>query len=214
MDTNIDALARILWDFTQVNKKISKADVILVFGSNDIRIAERGVELFREDWAPLILFSSGVGRLTPDEWSMPEAEVFAEVALKAGIPENRIIIEKKATNTGENVKFSKQVLKERNINPKRAIAVHLPFIEKRTIGLFDKHWPEVDVIVSSLNSSYDTYPNDRISREFLINLLVGEVQRLIEYPKKGFILPQDIPKDVLDTYEKLLVLGYNKQLLK
>jgi uncharacterized SAM-binding protein YcdF (DUF218 family) len=214
METETDFLAKKLWDFTKVSDRVRKADIILVFGSNDIRVAQRGIELFKANFAPLILFSSGVGRLTPEEWGRPEAEVFADVANKAGIPENKIIIENKASNTGENVKFSRNIIKDKDISPKKVIAVHLPFIEKRTQCLFRLHWPEVDVIVASPQLTYDSYPDDRISKDFMINMLVGEVQRLIEYPRRGFIQPVDIPGGVLKAYQQLVELRYDRQLLK
>ena len=40
------------------------SDLILVLGSHDTRVAERGAELFLNNYAPLILFSGGLGNLT------------------------------------------------------------------------------------------------------------------------------------------------------
>src|SRR5258706_4413608 len=109
-DKSTDELAKILWDFNKLNNEIEKSDCIIVLGSNDTRVAERGSQLFLEDYAPLIVFSGGFGRLSNKNWTKSEAETFADVALKMGIPSDKILIENKSTNTGENIKYSLKLL--------------------------------------------------------------------------------------------------------
>ena len=42
---------------------------------------------------------------------MNEADLFKDIAVKMGVPEDRIMVENQATNTGENVRFSYRVKK-------------------------------------------------------------------------------------------------------
>ncbi len=112
----IDELAQKIWDYHHMNQKLEKADVILALGSYDLRVAEHAAKLFLDGWAPLLVFSGGFGRLTPQEWRMPEAEKFAEVAMRMGVPHDKILIENKAANTGENILFSKKTYKHNNRN--------------------------------------------------------------------------------------------------
>lgn len=49
---------------------------------------------------------------------------------------------------------------------------------------------------------------------FIINIMVGDLQRIRVYPAKGFQIPQDIPEDVWEAYNRLVALGYDKQLVK
>ena len=58
------ALAQQLWDYHHVNQNLQKSDCILVLGSHDLRVAERGAELYLQGWAPLLIMSGGLGRLT------------------------------------------------------------------------------------------------------------------------------------------------------
>jgi uncharacterized SAM-binding protein YcdF (DUF218 family) len=96
MDTKTsDELAKILWDYNKLNQKIENADVIVVLGSHDTRVAERGAELYLQGYAPYILFSGGFGRLTDKDWTISEAEVFASIALKMGVPKETILLENK-----------------------------------------------------------------------------------------------------------------------
>lgn len=49
-------------------------------------------------------------------WTQPEAEVFLDIARRMGVPRSSILLETAATNTGENIRFSYQVLKDNNIS--------------------------------------------------------------------------------------------------
>src|SRR5256885_1027524 len=82
---------------------------------HDKGVAERGAQLFLDGWAPLLIFSGGLGSITSRLWREPEADQFARIAVAMGVPKESILIENRSTNTGENVLFTKQMLAERNI---------------------------------------------------------------------------------------------------
>ena len=110
---SIDAWARTVWDYHHVGHALRKADCIIVLGSHDTRVAERGAELYLAGWAPLVLMSGGLGSLTSGMWTRPEAEVFADIALGMGVPRDALLLESRSTNTGENVELSRRLLAER-----------------------------------------------------------------------------------------------------
>jgi len=60
--------AKKLWDYHHMNHTLVNADCILVLGSHDTRVAERGAELYLQGWAPLLVFSGGLGNFTKDLW--------------------------------------------------------------------------------------------------------------------------------------------------
>ena len=118
----------ILWDYHHVKQELRPAELIFILGSNDIRVAEYAAELYARKLAPLLLFSGGMGRFT-GEWAVPEAELFAEEAMKKGVPGDCILIENKSTNTGENVRFSRAVLEKAGIpEPSSIIALQKPYM--------------------------------------------------------------------------------------
>jgi hypothetical protein len=43
---------------------------------------------------------------------------------------------------------------------------------------------------------------------------VGDLQRIIEYPKREFQTTQEIPTEIFDAYEKLVGLGYTEHMLQ
>jgi uncharacterized SAM-binding protein YcdF (DUF218 family) len=120
---SVDRFARIVWDYHHLNHTLAPADCILVLGSHDPRVAERGAAVFLAGWSPLMVLSGNLGALTSGLWDRPEAEIFADVAEGLGVPRERMLIEARSTNTGENVDFSRRLLAERGIHPKRAIAI-------------------------------------------------------------------------------------------
>ena len=75
MDIRSDEeLAQILWDYNCLAQVVVKSDCILVLGSNDIRVAQRGAELYLRGYAPLVICSGNVGVLTKSTFLKPEAE--------------------------------------------------------------------------------------------------------------------------------------------
>lgn len=211
---SIDRCARLVWDYHHVQHTLAPADCILVLGSHDTRVAERGAEVFLAGYAPLVVFTGNLGALTSGVWDRPEAEIFADVAAAMGVPRERMLIEARSTNTGENVDFSRRLLTERGVQPKRAIAVQKPYMERRTLATFRQRWPELDVIVTSPQIEFDAYPNDAITREDVIHIMVGDFQRLILYAQRGWSAVQEIPPEVMDAYQRLVEAGYRGRLIE
>jgi len=213
-EKNVDKLAKIIWDYHHMNQQVKKADCIFALGSHDVRVAERATDLFLQGYAPYLVFSGGVGILTKDVFNKPEAEVFTDIAISRGVPRDKIIIENKATNTGENIRFTKQLLKEKGFDFNSFILVQKPYMERRAHATFKKIWPEKDFIVTSPQISFEDYLSGEIPREKIINILVGDLQRIKEYSTLGFQISQDIPALVWDAYNKLIEAGYTKHLIK
>ena len=210
----IDSLVLKIWNYHLMHQKLEKADAIFVLGSSDKRVAKRGTELFLKNWAPLLIFSGGSGRITRKDWNKSEAEVFADIALKMGVSREKMLLETRSTNTGENITFTKKLLKEKGLDLNKFILVQKPYMERRAWATFKKQWPEKEVIVTSPNISYKNYPYGEKTKEEMIHILVADLQRIKIYSEKGFQIYQEIPDDVWQAYEKLVKLGYTKHLIK
>jgi uncharacterized SAM-binding protein YcdF (DUF218 family) len=211
---DVERSARLVWDYHHVGHALAKADAIFVLGSHDTRVAERAAQIFLEGWAPLVVFSGHLGALTRESWRRSEAEVFADVAAALGVPRERMLIEDRSTNTGENVEFTRRLLCEHGLSVSRAVAVQKPYMERRTLATFHARWPELDVIVTSPQLDWRDYPNEQIGRDDVIHIMVGDLQRLILYAQKGWSEPQDIPPDVIEAYQHLVNAGYTRRLIE
>ncbi|GEO07903.1 YdcF family protein [Segetibacter aerophilus] len=213
MTEEVIALAQKVWDYHHVNNSLEKADCILVLGSHDVRVAVRAAALYLQQWAPLLIFSGGLGRLTEDMWTETEADKFAKIAIEMGVPQERILIENKSTNTGENILFTRQLLERHNLEPQSFIVVQKPYMERRSFATFKKHWPDKKLIVTSPQISFRDYPNDEISMEKVIHIMIGDLQRIKIYAEKGFQIYQPIPGDIWEAFEKLVKLGFDEHLI-
>jgi len=214
MTAEIDILARKIWDYHHLNHPVERADVILVMGSHDLRVAGRGAQLFLEGWAPLLVFSGGLGNLTRGVWDQPEADRFAEVAERMGVPRSAILIENRSTNTGENVQFTRDLLAKHQLDPQRFILVHKPYMERRAYATFRKIWPEKQALVTSPRISWEDYPHEEITRGDVISIMVGDLQRIRLYSANGFQIPQEIPPAVWAAARELIEMGYTWNLIR
>jgi uncharacterized SAM-binding protein YcdF (DUF218 family) len=218
MDDRIRALVEKLWRYHQLDHQLSPADAILVLCSHDVRVAERGAQLFLDKWAPLLIFSGGLGSITKHLWRESEADQFARIAVSMGVPPGAILTENRSTNTGENITFTRRLLADRNIDPETFIVVQKPYMERRSFATFRKQWPEKQVVVTSpevpLDRYLNEYSNQTLSADDVISIMVGDLQRIRVYAAKEFQIPQDIPDDVWDAYEQLVKAGYDRHLLR
>ena len=217
MRREIRELAERLWDYHHVNHALERSEVVLVLCSHDTAVAERGAQLYLEGWAPLLVFSGGLGVITKNLWSEPEAELFAEVARGMGVPGSAILVETRSTNTGENVQFTRKLLAGRGLDPQSLILVQKPYMERRTYATFKNYWPEPRVVVTSPQVSFEEYlkgySNSALTEDDVVGIMVGDLQRVRVYPEKGFQIPQEIPADVWAAYEELVRAGYDKYLI-
>lgn len=90
---------------------MAQADAIVVLGCPPSarlkRRIERGISLFHQGAAPVLLLSGG-GR-----GCEPEALIMRRAALAAGVPENALMIEANSRNTLENARETAALLRER-----------------------------------------------------------------------------------------------------
>jgi uncharacterized SAM-binding protein YcdF (DUF218 family) len=207
-------LANKLWDYLLMNHPLEKTDCILVLGSHDTRVAERAAQLYLQGWAPLLILSGGLGNFTKSMWTETEADKFANIALEMGVPPQAILIENKSTNTGENILFTQQLLKEKEMDVHSFLLVQKPYMERRSYATFKKHWPDKRVLVTSPQIPFNDYATGEIPLKHVINIMVGDLQRIKYYPGKGFQIAQEIPDDTWLAYEQLIELGFNEHLMR
>ena len=213
MNEEILQQARLIWEYHLMHHELEKSGCILVLGSHDTRVAERGAQLFLEGWAPLLIMSGGLGRLTKNSWTEAEADCFARIAQNMGVPAEAILIENRSTNTGENILFTRALLEHHQIDPADFILVQKPYMERRSFATFKKCWPEKGVRVTSPQISFDDYPAGEMTLKKMIGIMVGDLQRIKIYPEKGFQIEQHIPEHVWKAFEFLVAAGYNEAML-
>lgn len=206
----------------------ASADAVFCLCSLDLRVAHRAAQLHLEGYGRYLIFSGGSGKLTENRFSKPEAEVFADIARAKGVPEEAIIVEPRSTNTGENVRFAHDLIYQRGLldgegRIRRFILVQKPYMERRTYATFMKQWPgieqtevnddeKVKFSVTSPQLEFAEYPDEGNPRDLVINIMVGDLIRIRDYPGKGYQIEQTIPGEVWEAGQRLIEAGFNGHL--
>ena len=196
-----------------MQSELSRSDMIWALGSHDLRVADRAAELWHANLAPIVVMSGGLGNFTDGVFKKPEADLFTDRAIELGVPNEVIYVENKSTNTGENVSFTRSLLASENIHVSSAIAVQKPYMERRTYATVRAQWTDLSIAVTSPQLDFARYCNKDIPQEKVTSIMVGDLQRIIEYPKHGFMIEQDVPRDVLFAMQVLIEAGYDTHLL-
>ncbi|GAA2154414.1 YdcF family protein [Kitasatospora kazusensis] len=206
--------AQLLWDYHQLHHKIQSCSVIIGLGSHDLGVATQAAQLYLEGWAPLIVFSGANSPTTMERFPRGEAVHYREHAVSLGVPDSAILLETHATNTAENFEFSRGVLQAASVPIISVLLVSKPYEQRRSLATVMKIWPEVDVVCASERPSLAEYIDSIGSAKRVVDMLVGTLQRLIEYPKKGFIVDQEIPAEAIAAYERLRDSGFDSRVIR
>ena len=216
MEKNVYDNVKVLWDYMHMNQPLQKADCIVGFGCYNEEIALRAAELYHQGWAPLVLFTGGLGRNTKDMWTEPEARRFAKIAMAAGVPEEKILIEDRSTNTAENILFTKKILEPLGV--KSILGIHKPFMERRLYAALGAYWPEMPCTVTSPQETIEEYMalsvKAGMEEKRVIEVLVGDFQRIEVYAEKGWQTPQVITPQARAAFRNLVDLGFTRELIR
>ncbi len=212
MEKDVFLAARRLYDFMSSCPPCpERADVILALGSHDLRVPGHAASLYLTGTAPVIICSGGYGKMTEGAFPQPEAVLFAERCMELGVPKACLIIEDKATNTGENFSLSRRLTQGRNF--KTGIAVCKPYMAKRAWATGKMQWPGIQWSVSVPPISFEQYMPDETSLIPEIELIVGDFQRLKVYALKGYQAPVPIPDELWEQWRLLCRAGFTRYVL-
>ena len=216
MNEEVLRLARIIWDYHWVQQEAVPADVIIALGTNDLRVAEFAADLFMRGYGATLVCTGGVahqGDLLETSWEKTEAEMYADVAISRGVPRERILLETRATNTAENIRFARDLLRRREIRPRNIVLAVKPFMRRRVWATLPVEWPEMPATLASPQMTLDEYFTTELGPEKIINIMMGDLQRIWVYARKGWSAPQSLPAEVREAYLKLAALGFTKHLI-
>lgn len=118
--------------FLSPQDKLEKADAIVaISGGETAERTEEAVDLYKSNYAPLLIFS-GAAR---DEGTS-NAEAMKQMAIKAGVPEENVLVEEKAQDTFDNARFVKEHVEGNEISS--IILVTSPYHQRRAYLTFRK----------------------------------------------------------------------------
>lgn len=204
--------AQIIWDYHQMGHDPRPCDAGVGLGSHDLGVATLAADLYHAGLFPVLVFTGANSSTTLARFPRGEAVHYAEQAMTLGVPQSAIIIEPEATNTGQNISYSRRVLADAGITPSSVMLVSKPYMQRRSYATAWKLWPEVSVVCVSEDLSLDDYIKQIGDDKLVIDMLGGDLQRVIEYPAREFAIPQEVPAEVDDAYRRLIAAGFVSRL--
>jgi len=148
-----------------------KSDIIFVPGTSKSAIIEKAAQLYCSGYAEYVLpsgmYSSNVGRFATENIDNPcyggeyatDFEYCKYILMENGVPERAIIREEHAKNSMENAKFSANVLKELDMEVKKAILCCQSFHARRAFMSYVCHFPNTEILVVPTDTQGITQKN-------------------------------------------------------
>jgi uncharacterized SAM-binding protein YcdF (DUF218 family) len=169
-----------------IDTPLQPADLLFVFGTREdveLRAAE-ACRLWREGLFRWSIVSGGV---TPGS-HLSECAIIKPAMVAGGIPEDRILEEHRATNTGENVIFSLPVIDAalglQNI--RSVICLGNTWTARRYPMTLHRHWPEVAKMLLTVDRFATPRALWHTDPEFRRRVL-AEWDKIEPYRARGFI---------------------------
>ena len=164
------------------------ADAIVVFaggvgesgraGGGAQERLKRAVDLYRAGYAPRMILSSGY------VYSFREAEVMRALAIDQGIPASAIVLEQKAANTYENVRFVDDILREHHWS--RILLVSSPYHMRRATLVWRRQAADVTVVPTpAIDSQF--YQHDRGASFEQVRAMLQEYLAIAAYWRRGWL---------------------------
>jgi uncharacterized SAM-binding protein YcdF (DUF218 family) len=205
--------AETLYDFNQMRHELHPCSVGIGLGSHDPNVPVYAAELYHRRLFPLLIFTGASAPTTVDRFPRGEAVHFREIAIEHGVPAEAILIETQARHTGENVSRTRELLREHHVTVNSALVICRPYQQRRAYATFRTMWPDLEVICASRPLSLSDYIATIGDPGFVIDMIVGDTQRVIEYPQASFAKQQEVLPPVREAYQRLVRQGFTSRIV-
>jgi len=178
-------------------RELPRCEGLFVFGHVDPRLALHAAVLYKAGKAPRIVLTGKGGRKTIPDGFETEADYYASILKKEGVPESAMILEKDSMNSVENVIFGmEETCYKIGFYPQTLIISSIPALMLRSLVTFRKQLPGIGVVASTFNPVVEEYTDpQRILR------VLDEFERIAKYAQKGDCEKVAVPDEVLKATE-------------
>ena len=206
--------AAILWDYHQLDHELRPCAAGIALGSNDLGVATQAARLFHQGLFPVLVLTGANSPTTIARFPRGEATHYREHVLALGVPDQAILVEPAATNTGQNISRSRAVLLEACVQVDSVLLISKPYMQRRAYATCRRLWPDVTPLCAAQPVDFASYARAAVaSGHLIIDHLVGDLQRIVAYPARGFAIAQPVPPQVLAAYQRLVQAGFTRRLL-
>ncbi|KKR84412.1 MAG: hypothetical protein UU32_C0046G0002 [Candidatus Woesebacteria bacterium GW2011_GWB1_41_10] len=196
MDSKTNKALRVVFEYLAVRDKPQEAAAIFLATSFSLFPSKKAAELYKKGYSKYIVMVGIEGTFSDLSWKEGQFTTYKNKLLESGVPESAIIGEPLATNSLDEAQKSIPLLKKHGIDPQKVIIVDRPEHQRREWATFCKQWPKIEFINCPAEAPLEY-------AQKMLDLCVAELERLKIYEKKGDIVAQVFPKEVLSAWEFL-----------
>lgn len=180
-------------DYMLVETPLAKADACILFGNGHaVHLARHAAKLYHQGYFDTIVTTGGVP-VPGDPQGKFEAVIMRNVLIRNGVPASAILVEDKATNTGENVFYTKALLAEKGLDVKSVIGVGHIHGSRRFLMTLEAQWPEVTKMFST-NNCYKAPRAKWYQDSKFRSAVLYEYSKIAPYKAAGYIREIDMDK--------------------
>lgn len=213
LPAEIRADVEVLWAYHDMGHNLEPCDVGIGLGSHDLGVAIVATDLFRRGMFPRLIFTGANAPTTVKRFPQGEAVAYRDYAIEHGVPLDAIMIDTQATNTEQNLKFSRAILESAGVEAHSVLLMSRPYQQRRAYATCRKLWPEVKVLCYSRPLPLGEYVASIGDTKKVVDMLVGDTQRIEVYAERGFAIPQEMPEDVRAAFDHLVAAGFTSRLV-
>ncbi len=169
-----------------IRTPLKPADLLFVFGTREdvARRVDEAYRLWREGFFRWSIVSGGMTAGS----TLSECDIIKSAMVARGIPPERILEENRATNTGENVRFSLPIIDAalglKNI--RSVICLGNTWTARRYPMTLHRYWPEVEKMLVTVDNFETPLSLWYTDPDFRARIL-SEWDKIEPYKAKGFI---------------------------
>jgi uncharacterized SAM-binding protein YcdF (DUF218 family) len=205
--------AEVLWRYHRLDDELRPVDVAIGLGSHDATVPIYTAELYRRGLFPRVIFTGANAPTTVKRFPRGEAVHYREIALEHGVPDSAILLEPNARHTGENIDLTRDLLAANGIDVNSALIICRPYQQRRAYATAKMKWPGIDLLCSAVPQEFGDYLDTIGDPDRVVNMLVGDTQRITLYADTGEAIPQKIPPHVQQAYKRLIRKGFTQRLI-
>lgn len=178
IDTTNRPLLDEVYDYLAQEDELEPAQFIFAFGNKSNHRAEKAIELYRKGFGEKIIFSGHVPSYG-DKQAVPEAEIFAELAIKNGVPPDNIIIEPASITLPDDIRRTLNLLDQNKVAYHSFILVNSPYSQRRGWCVFKKYTEDTVKIMRCNSGTKQDYDRDHwFGSKEGIAMVIGEYFKL------------------------------------
>ncbi len=206
--------ARILWDYHRLDHELRPCAAGIALGSNDLGVATQAARLYHQGLFPVLVLTGANSPTTIARFPRGEAVHYREHVLELGVPEQAILVEQAATNTGQNIEWSRAILRAAGVAVDSVLLISKPYMQRRAYATCRRRWPGAAAVCTAQPVEFADYARAAAGYGHrIVDHMVGDLQRIVEYPKQGFAIAQPVPASVRAAYQRLVEAGFTSRLL-